>query len=77
MVMAWITKNEVEAEEENQVTVGCIVKKILGYRKFNGVPHNLVKWKGYKAVKDRTWEPCEMLRINVPLTMDIIEEKKK
>lgn len=30
------------------------VEKILGHRKFNGVPHYLVKWVGYAEVKDRT-----------------------
>ena len=31
----------------------------------------LVKWKGYEAEKDRTWEPKETLNVDVP---DMIEE---
>jgi hypothetical protein len=37
----------------------------------------LVKWKGFKKVKDRTWEPCERLRVDVPLIVEAFEEKRK
>jgi len=71
MAMVWLTKNE--AEEETLITVDYIVERILGREKFKGVPHYLVKWKGYEAVKDRTWESCERLRIDVPLIVKAFE----
>lgn len=77
MVMAWLAKSEVEVEEENPITVDYIVEKILGRRKFKGLPYYLVKWKGYEEVKDRTWEPCERLRIDVPLIVEAFELKKR
>jgi hypothetical protein len=77
MVMSWAARSDVEAEEERPITMEYIVERILGRRKFKGVPHYLVKWKGYEAVKDRTWEPCDRLRIDVPLIVDAFEEKKK
>jgi hypothetical protein len=75
MVMAWITKHEVE--EDNSITVDYIIEKTLLRRKFKGAPHFLVKWKEYKTVKDRTWEQCERLRIDMPLIVKAFEEKKK
>jgi hypothetical protein len=55
MVTAWPAKSELEVEDEDPITVDYIVEKILGRRKFKGVPHYLVKWKGFDEVKDRTW----------------------
>ncbi len=77
MVAAWAAKSGVEIEEENPITVDYIVEKILGRRKFKGVLHYLVKWKGFEKVKDRTWEPCERLRVDVPLIVEAFEEKRK
>ena len=77
MVAAWVAKSGVEVEEETPITVDYIVEKILGRRKFKGVLHYLVKWKGFKKVKDRTWEPCERLRVDVPLIVEAFEEKRK
>jgi hypothetical protein len=77
MVAAWVAKSEAEIEEENPITVDYIVEKILGRRKFKGVLHYLVKWKGFEKVKDRTWEPCERLRVDVPLIVEEFEEKRK
>jgi hypothetical protein len=77
MVAAWVAKSGVEVEEETPITVDYIVEKILGWRKFKGVLHYLVKWKGFKKVKDRTWEPCERLRVDVPLIVEAFEEKRK
>ena len=77
MVTAWLAKSEREVEDEDPITVDYIVEKILGRRKFKGVPHYLVKWKGFEEVKDRTWEPCERLSIDVPLIVEAFEEKKR
>jgi hypothetical protein len=77
MVTAWLAKSELEVEDEDPITVDYIVEKILGRRKFKGVPHYLVKWKGFEEVKDRTWEPCERLSIDVPLLVEAFEEKKR
>ncbi len=77
MVAAWAAKSGVDIEEENPITVDYIIEKILGRRKFKGVPHYLVKWKGFEKVKDRTWEPCERLRVDVPLIVEAFEEKRK
>jgi hypothetical protein len=77
MVAAWAAKSGAEIEDENTITVDYIVEKILGRRKFKGVLHYLVKWKGFEKVKDRTWEPCERLRVDVPLIVEAFEEKRK
>jgi hypothetical protein len=77
MVTAWLAKIGLEVEDEDPITVDYIVEKILGRRKFKGVPHYLVKWKGFDEVKDRTWEPCERLSIDVPLLVEAFEEKKR
>jgi Chromo (CHRromatin Organisation MOdifier) domain len=77
LVTAWTAKTGFEVEEKSSVTVNYIVERILGRRKFKGVPHYLVKWKGYETVKDRTWEPCERLRVDVPLIVEAFEEKKR
>jgi len=77
MVKAWLTKNEDEVEEENSVTVDYTVERILGKRKFKGVLHYLVKWDGFEETKDRTWEPCERLMIDVLLVVEAFEEKKR
>lgn len=76
IVAAWKVQSEVALGKEDLVTVDYIVEKILGRRKFKGVPHYLVKWKGFEETKDRTWEPCERLRIDVPLIVEEFEEKK-
>jgi len=67
---------EAEIVEQEEGEVAYIVEKILGKRKFQGVPHYLVKWKGYEKVEDRTWEPCERLRIDVPGIVAEFEENK-
>ncbi|PMD24277.1 hypothetical protein NA56DRAFT_746430 [Hyaloscypha hepaticicola] len=77
MVAAWAVKSGVEIEEEKPITVDYIVEKIMGRRKFKGVLHYLVKWKGFEKVKDRTWEPCGRLRVDVPLIVEAFEEKRK
>jgi hypothetical protein len=77
MVTAWLAKSDVEVDEENPITVDYIVERILGRRKFKGVAHYLVKWKGFEEVKDRTWEPCERLSIDVPLLVEAFEEKMR
>jgi hypothetical protein len=33
--------------------------------------------EGVEEVKDRTWEPCERLSIDVPLFVEAFEEKKR
>ena len=53
------------------------IERILGRRKFKGVPHYLVKWEGYESVEDRTWEPEDKLRVDVPWLVDAFEEKKR
>jgi hypothetical protein len=52
-----------------------VVEKILSKRKFKGIPHYLVKWEGYELEKDRTWEPCSRLRVDVPGLVEDYEEK--
>lgn len=73
------TKRTREAEEEVEeepANPDDIVEKILSKRKVKGVPHYLVKWVGYEQVKDRTWEPCERLAVDVPSIVDAYEGKK-
>jgi hypothetical protein len=53
------------------------IERILGRRKFKGVPHYLVKWEGYENVEDRTWEPEDKLKVDVPWLVDAFEEKKR
>lgn len=53
--------------------LGDIVEKILSKKKVKGVLHYLVKWEGYSEVKDRTWEPCDRLRVDVPSLVDEYE----
>ncbi|CZR54675.1 uncharacterized protein PAC_04559 [Phialocephala subalpina] len=75
-----------EPESEQEVVVAeveldiisaeNIPERILGKKKFKGVPHYLVKWKGYELVKDRTWEPCERLGADVPWLAEAFEAKK-
>jgi hypothetical protein len=73
LVASW-RENKVQKEE--QVNVEYIVEKILGKRKFKGVPHYLVAWKGFPLVEDRTWEPCQRLGVDVPHLVDAFEMKK-
>ena len=72
LVHAWNIKwaaNEFPEEVEIYVA-----EKILGCRNFKSVPHYLVKWKGYDSPKDRTWEPCDRLRVDVPALVDLYEQ---
>jgi hypothetical protein len=74
LVASW---RESKVQKEEPVSVEYIVEKILGKRKFKGVPHYLVAWKGFPLVKDRTWEPCQRLEVDVPHLVDAFEMKKK
>lgn len=76
LVKAWRTKKDKE-DAETEVVLEDVVEKILGKRKWKGVPHYLVKWKGYEEIKDRTWEPCERLKVDVPEMVDAYESKGK
>ncbi|KAF8861941.1 hypothetical protein BDZ45DRAFT_671503 [Acephala macrosclerotiorum] len=66
----------VELAELEVINADDIPERILGKKKFKGVSHYLVKWKGYELVKDRTWEPCERLGADVPWLVEIFEAKK-
>jgi hypothetical protein len=73
LVASW---RESKVQKEEQINVEYIVEKILGKRKFKGVPHYLVAWKGFPLVEDRTWEPCQRLGVDVPHLVDAFEMKK-
>jgi hypothetical protein len=73
LVASW---RESKLRKEEPVNVEYIVEKILGKRKFNGVPHYLVAWKGFPLVEGRTWEPCQRLGVHVPHLVDAFEMKK-
>jgi hypothetical protein len=80
MLEEWNEKEEnlgAEGEEENDACQIAEAEKILTRRKFNGVPHYLVKWVGYEKVEDRTWEPCERLRVDTPFIVEEYEQKSK
>ena len=68
---------EDEEDEEKDACEIQVVEKILGRRKVNGIPHYLVKWVGYDQVKDRNWEPCEKLQIDVPFVVEEYEAKRR
>ncbi|KAH6681678.1 hypothetical protein B0J14DRAFT_220594 [Halenospora varia] len=53
------------------------VEKILGKKKFKGIPHYLVQWEGYPALEDRTWEPCDNLHEDVPEIVEAYEKQKQ
>ncbi|TAQ90297.1 hypothetical protein B7494_g1386 [Chlorociboria aeruginascens] len=53
------------------------VEKIMSKRKVKGIAHYLVKWEGYDLVKDRTWEPCDRLKVDIPWIVEAYEEKKR
>lgn len=74
---AWRAKDEEAFGGETPITGDYIVERVLGKWKFKGVPHYLVKWKGYEEVKDRTWEPCERLMVDVPLLVEAFRNKKR
>lgn len=76
LVDTW-RKKKLEVKDENEAVVEDIVEKILSKRKFKGVPHYLVKWKGYEETKDRTWEPCDRLAVDVPHVVEAYECKSK
>ena len=74
MVQAWKLKRSKESAEPE---LQDVVEKILGKRKQSGVPHYLVKWEGYEKVEDRTWEPCDRLKVDVPEIVEAYESKAK
>ncbi len=76
LVKSWRAKKD-EKDSETEVILEDIVEKILGKRKWKGVPHYLVKWKGYEEIEDRTWEPCARLKVDVPEMVDAYESKAK
>jgi len=78
MLEEWNDRENAESKEAEDDSCRIEeVEEILGRRKFKGVPHYLVKWVGYEDVKDRTWEPCERLRIDTPFIVEEYEEKQK
>lgn len=69
LVISWqLARDELKVVTEEP-------EKILGKRKFRGVDHYLVKWKGYDKVKDRTWEPCERFSLDAPVLVEDYEAK--
>lgn len=50
------------------------VESILGKRKIQGQWHYMVKWKGFSEGEDRSLEPCEQIKTDVP---DLVEEFEK
>ncbi|TVY27251.1 hypothetical protein LHYA1_G004244 [Lachnellula hyalina] len=70
-------RTSIEKENEGHDACEIQVEKILGRRKVKGTPHYLAKWIGYDQVKDRTWEPCEKLRIDVPFIVEEYEARPK
>jgi hypothetical protein len=66
-----------QGKEKQQVNIEYTVEKILGKRKFKGIPHYLVAWKGFPLVGDRTWEPCLRLGVDVPELMEGFEMKRR
>ncbi|CAL3964629.1 unnamed protein product [Diplocarpon coronariae] len=75
LVGAW-KKRKREGEDETGAPLEYVVEKILGKRKRKGLPHYLVKWEGYADAKDRTWEPCDRLAVDVPEIVAAYESKK-
>lgn len=63
-------------EDEIATEALHVVEKILAKRKWKGIPHYLVKWQGYEDIKDRTWEPCDRLAVDVPHMVHAYENKK-
>lgn len=75
LVREWKSR-QVEVHDKSKVAppvLEYIVERILGKKKIKGVSHYLVKWEGYPLEKDRTWEPCDRLRIDVPTLVDEYE----
>ena len=52
------------------------VEEILRKKKYNKLDHYLVRWKGYEKVADRTWKPCDSLRIDVPHLVEAFESRR-
>ena len=80
LVTTWKLKRTSDAgddeDEHAAITVDSIVEKILKKKRLKGVDHYLVVWEGYPLVKDRTWEPCERLSVDVPHIVEGFESKR-
>ncbi|KAK2630107.1 hypothetical protein QTJ16_000927 [Diplocarpon rosae] len=76
LVEAW-KKQKREGGDAAGALLENLVEKILGKRKLKGLPHYLVKWEGFADAKDRTWEPCDRLAVDVPDIVAAYESKKK
>ncbi|CZT50477.1 uncharacterized protein RSE6_11472 [Rhynchosporium secalis] len=76
IVNAWKTKRGSQTTDSEGM-IEHTVEKILSKKMYKGVVHYLVKWEGYEKVEDRTWEPCDRLKIDIPEIVEEYESKGK
>ncbi|KUJ08202.1 uncharacterized protein LY89DRAFT_677093 [Mollisia scopiformis] len=77
LINAW-KKKEHGFEDVGETTAwNDVPEKILGKRRFKGKPHYLIQWMGYPRQEDRTWEPCDRFKDDVPSLVDAFEAKRK
>jgi hypothetical protein len=73
MVRTWKSSRESIEEKIPIYEVETILERSV----HGGEDCYLVQWKGYPLAKDRTFEPCERLRIDVPVMVDAFERTRR